>query len=241
MKALLLAAGLGSRLRPITNATPKCLVEIGGKPLLDYWFDLLGRGDIEEVIINTHHLADEVNSYLEHRCFKIPVRQVYEKKLLGTAGTLIKNRVFYQDEPILLIHADNLSVFPLQKFINTYVMRQKGIEITMMTFTTDEPENCGIVEINHDGIVKKFYEKSKLDHGRIANAAVYIVSPEVLNFIERLKKSEVDFSTEVIPNFLGKINTFYNDIYHRDIGNPISLELARSDFPSLVKRLHLIE
>jgi mannose-1-phosphate guanylyltransferase len=241
LKALLLAAGLGSRLRPITNVTPKCLVEIDGKPLLDYWFDLLRKGDIDEVIINTHHLADVVSNYLEHRCFQIPVHQVYEKKLLGTGGTLLKNRIFYQDEPILLIHADNLSFFPLQKFIDTFMNRQRGIEITMMTFTTDAPENCGIVELNNDGVVAKFYEKSQFDHGRIANGAVYIVSPAVLNFIESLEKSEVDFSTEVIPKFLGKINTFHNDIYHRDIGSLKSLELARSDFPPLFKRLHLIE
>ncbi len=238
MKALLLAAGLGSRLRPITNATPKCLVEIDGKPLLDYWFDLLGEGGIDEVVINTHHLAEKVTAYLEHRSFHIPVHQVYEKKLLGTAGTLIKNRVFYQNEPVLLIHADNLSIFSVQKFIDTFMMRKKGIEITMMTFTTDTPENCGIVQSNHDGVVTKFYEKSQLDHGRIANAAVYIVSPDVLNFIESLKKSEVDFSTEIIPKFLGKINTFHNHIYHRDIGNPTSLELARSEFPSLFKHLN---
>ena len=241
MKALLLAAGLGSRLRPITNVTPKCLVEIDGRPLLDYWFDLLGKGDIDEVIINTHHLADQISTYLQNRFFQIPVRQVNEKELLGTAGTLLKNRIFYQEEPILLIHADNLSVFSLKKFINTFMSRQKEIEITMMTFTTDAPENCGIVKLNHAGVVTKFYEKSQIDHGRIANGAVYIVSPAVLNFIESLKKTEVDFSTEIIPKFLGKINTFHNDIYHRDIGTPASLELARSDFPPLLKNLNLIE
>lgn len=241
MKALLLAAGLGTRLRPITNVTPKCLVEINGRPLLDYWLELLSKGSINEVIINTHHLADVVSTYLEHRHSKIPVHQVYEKKLLGTAGTLLKNKVFYQDEPVLLIHADNLSLFSLQKFIDAFINRPKKIEITMMTFTTDAPENCGIVELNHDGIVHNFYEKSLENHGCIANGAVYIVSPTVLNFIESLKKTEVDFSTEIIPKFLGKINTFHNDIYHRDIGSPASLELARSDFPPLIKNLHLIE
>lgn len=241
MKALLLAAGLGTRLRPITNDTPKCLVEIDGRPLLDYWFELLSKGGISEVIINTHHLADIVSTYLEHRHSKIPVHQVYEKKLLGTAGTLLKNRAFFQDEPVLLIHADNLSLFSLQKFIGTFINRPNGVEITMMTFTTDAPEHCGIVELSHDGIVRNFYEKSKVNHGKIANGAVYIVSSSVLNFIKSLKKEEVDFSTEVIPAFLGRINTFHNDIYHRDIGNPSSLELARSEFPPLFRHLNFEE
>jgi mannose-1-phosphate guanylyltransferase len=241
MKALLLAAGLGSRLRPITNFTPKCLVEIDGRPLLDYWLDLLSKGGVDVAIINTHHLADVVSAYLEHHPFQIPVYQVYEKKLLGTAGTLLKNRGFYQDVPVILIHADNLSYFSLQKFIDTFTNRPKGVEITMMTFTTDAPENCGIVELSHDGIVQNFYEKSKLNHGKIANGAVYIVSSSVLNFIESLKKEEVDFSTEVIPAFLGKMNTFHNNIYHRDIGNPSSLKLARLEFPPLYDRYHLEE
>lgn len=238
MKALLLAAGLGSRLRPITNFTPKCLIEIDNKPLLDYWFDLLEEGNISEVIINTHYLAEKVSNYLKQRRFKIPVHEIYEKKLLGTAGTLINNRKFYQNEPVLVIHADNLSIFPLKKFIDTFIERNKKIEITMMTYVTDTPESCGIVKLNQGGIVTKFYEKSQKDHGQIANGAIYIVSPNVLNFIESLKKNEVDFSTEVIPNFLGKINTFHNNIYHRDIGTYTSLELAKSDFPRLLKSLN---
>ncbi len=241
MKALLLAAGLGSRLKPITNVTPKCLVEIDGRPLLDYWLNLLNNGGIDEVIINTHYLADLVANYLDNHSSQIPVHRVYEKKLLGTAGTLFKNRDFYQNEPVLLIHADNLSIFSLQKFIDTFLSRPKEVEITMMTFTTDAPENCGIVELDHNGIVRSFYEKSKSNHGNIANGAVYIISPSVLSFIEGLKKEEVDFSTEVIPAFLGKINTFQNDIYHRDIGSPSSLVLARSEFPPLYKRLHIKE
>ncbi len=237
MKALLLAAGLGSRLRPITNFTPKCLIEIDNKPLLDYWFDLLEKGDISEVIINTHHLAEKVSNYLKQRRFKIPVHEIYEKKLLGTAGTLINNRGFYQNEPVLLIHADNLSIFPLKKFIDTFIERNREIEITMMTYFTDTPESCGIVELSQHGIVTKFHEKSQIDRGRIANGAIYIVSPTVLNFIASLKKTEVDFSTEVIPKFLGKINTFHNNIYHRDIGTFSSLELAKSEFPPLLKSL----
>jgi len=238
MKALLLAAGLGTRLKPITNVTPKCLVEIDGRPLLDYWFELLSKGGVNEVIINTHHLADVVSAYLERYTSEIPIHQVYEKNLLGTAGTLLKNRSLYQNEPILLIHADNLSIFDLKKFIDAFANRPKGVEITMMTFTTDVPESCGIVELSHEGIVKNFYEKSKLNHGKIANGAVYIITSSVLNFIASLKKDEIDFSTEVIPAFLGKINTFHNDIYHRDIGNLSSLELARSEFPPLFKHLH---
>ena len=106
--------------------------------------------------------------------------------------SLINNRKFYQNEPVLVIHADNLSIFPLKKFIDTFIERNREIEITMMTYVTDTPESCGIVRLNQDGIVTKFYEKSQKDHGQIANGAIYIVSPNVLNFIESLKKNEVE-------------------------------------------------
>jgi mannose-1-phosphate guanylyltransferase len=67
MKAFLLAAGLGTRLRPITDTTPKCLVEIGDRPLLDIWLDALAKAGVDEVLVNTHHLAAQVETYVAHR------------------------------------------------------------------------------------------------------------------------------------------------------------------------------
>ena len=91
-KAILLAAGLGTRLRPITENTPKCLVEIAEKPLLRYWIDYLDSINCESVLINTHYLSDQVEKYVNQISnIKMEIKLVYEKELLGTAGTLIKN------------------------------------------------------------------------------------------------------------------------------------------------------
>ena len=111
MRALLLAAGLGTRLRPLTDTIPKCLVPIVGKPLLEYWFKLLSDAGVHPVLVNTHYFPEKVMAHIENSRFSSIVKIVHEDELLGTAGTLLANRDFFGDEPLMLIHADNLSKF----------------------------------------------------------------------------------------------------------------------------------
>jgi len=161
---------------------------------------------------------------------------VYEESLLGTGGTLLKNRDFFRREPSLLVHADNLSNFDVRAFIRRYEKRERGIEITMMTFDAVEPEECGIVELDQRGVVRAFHEKVKNPPGNLANGAVYVMSPSVMDFLAGLGKETIDFSTEVLPHFMGRINTFHNGIYHRDIGTVESLLAAQIDFPAAIAR-----
>ncbi len=234
MRALLLAAGLGTRLRPITNSVPKCLVEINGRPLLDYWIELLSDGGIVDILINLHHLPKAVRSYVESCRYPVKITTVYEEQLLGTGGTLLRNKDFFQNQASMLVHADNLSSFDVRAFIQRYEKRGKGIEITMMTFRTPEPEACGIVELDERGVVVAFHEKARNPPGNLANGAVYVVSPSVMDFLAGLGKGTIDFSTEVLPHFMGRINTFHNDIYHRDIGTVESLLAAQIDFRAAI-------
>lgn len=230
MKALLLAAGLGSRLRPLTQNVPKCLVPINGKPLLQYWLELLVSGGIREILVNTHYLSDKVVDFIEKGEFKQYVKIAYEKELLGTGGTLLANLSFFDKDPIMLIHADNLSKFNIKSFIEADRNKPSGCEITMMTFETDSPSSCGILEIDQFGIVKAFHEKVQNPPGNIANGAVYILNPSIVKFLSSKNKKIIDFSNDVIPYFLGKIYTFHNDIYHRDIGNMESYNKAINEF-----------
>ena len=236
MRALLLAAGLGTRLRPITNTVPKCLVEINGKPLLDHWLDLLCHSCINNILVNLHYMADRVQSHLAECTHSAQVNAVMENKLLGTAGTLLRNRKYFRQQPVMLIHADNLSVFDVSAFIERFQKREEHIEITMMTFYTDSPQDCGIVELNEKGHVCGFHEKVSSPPSNLANAAVYILAPSVVDFIGGLGLDVIDFSTEVLPHYIGRINTFHNDIYHRDIGTPESLALARNEYSTAIRK-----
>lgn len=234
MRALLLAAGFGYRLRPLTKTIPKCMVKLNGKPLLSYWLDILNCNLIEKILINLHYLPDQVIEFIEHSELKSKIKTAYEKQLLGTAGTILKNKNFFKDEALMLIHADNLTFFNIEEFHNLYLSRNKGIEIVMMTFHTDDPSSCGIVKLDNNGVVINFYEKTKSYHGNIANAAVYIISQNVVSFIENLNKDIIDFSTEVLPFFIGKIKTYHNSLYHRDIGTLKSLLKAENEIKKLI-------
>lgn len=233
MNAVLLAAGLGMRLRPITDSIPKCMVFIKGKPLLGYWFNLLDSNQIDNIFINTHYFPKIVEEYCELNNARNNIKLIYEPYLLGTGGTLLKNKNLIMDRPFLMAHADNLSKFDIDDFILAHKKRPCGTEITMMTFITDDPSSCGILEINDDGIVTEMFEKIDNPPGNIANAAVYIMQPTVLDALETLNKEYIDFSTDVLPLFMGKINTYLNTSYHRDIGNVKSLEQACRDMESI--------
>ena len=109
-KALLLAAGLGTRLRPITETIPKCLVRIGNKPILEIWLEKLNMAGCQEVLINTHYLADQVESYINSfNKLSMKVSLAHEKLLLGTACTLLVNKETFRNSEVLFIHADNFT------------------------------------------------------------------------------------------------------------------------------------
>ncbi len=230
MRALLLSAGLGTRLRPLTNSIPKCLVPIKGKPLMEYWLDMLCKEEITPVMVNLHYLSKEVEAYIETSPYRKSITTVDEEDLLGTGGTLLKNRNFFEKEPVFMAHGDNLSLFDMRDFVRAHDSRPGHCQITMMTFETDTPQSCGIVELDRDNVVCAFHEKVENPPGRLANGAVYILEPSVFDFLESLGKEVIDFSTEVLPHYMGRINTFHNGRYHRDIGTMESYLKAQKEF-----------
>jgi len=194
-----------------------------------YWLDLLFKNGVERVLVNTHYLSEQVRSFVSLNNWADRVDLVHEDFILGTGGTILANATWFDGRAFMVAHADNLTVFDVPAFIARHMSRPLGSVITMMTFDTDAPQTCGIVE-EQDGVVVAFHEKVENPPGKRANAAVYIFEPEVIDFVDSLNKSEIDISTEILPHFLGRISTFHNDIYHRDIGNLESLTLAEREF-----------
>ena len=228
MKALLLAAGFGERLRPLTEKIPKCLVPIGGKPLLDFWLEQLVASGIQEILINTHYFAEQVALHIKKSPFQKYTTLVYEKELLGTGGTLLANQDFFKDKGGLLIHADNFCICNFKNFIQSHHNRPKQTALTMMTFSSPTPETCGIVELDSQNIVQTFHEKVTNPPSHLANGAVYIFENEIMTFLKSLQKQTIDFSTEVIPHFLKKIYVWHNQDIHIDIGSPQTYALAQT-------------
>lgn len=231
MRTLLLAGGLGTRLRPLTDRIPKCLVPIQGKPLLGYWLDLLLPDGIERVLVNTHYLPEAVRRFAAESPWRERITLAHEERLLGTGGTVLRNRGFFQERAFMVAHADNLTRFDVAAFVGQHDRRPAGTLITMMTFCTDAPQTCGIVEVDARGVVTAFHEKVANPPGNRANAAVYVFEPEVADFLASLGKDVIDLSTEVIPAFLGRICAFHNSDYHRDIGTLESLRRAEEEYP----------
>ncbi len=250
MKAILLSAGLGTRLLPLTKIWPKCMMPIGGRPLMEYWLRFLTDASIFPILINLHHHKDFVLEWIEHSQYKDSILTSCEPELLGTGGTVLNNMKFIGNEPVMLIHADNLCFANIDDFVASHSLRPKNTAITMMTFKTRNPEQCGVVECDNNGIVQKFYEKLKKppvkpisvssdgDVLYIANGAVYIIEPEVVKFLVDLRSSckkqitpfftNIDFSNDVLPNYLGRIYTYHNTAVHIDIGTPTNLMLAQA-------------
>ena len=228
MKALLLSAGLGTRLRPLTNTTPKCLVTIKDQVLLGIWLDRLTKAGIESFLINTHHLSDQVETYIEGNLYSNKVTLVHEEKLLGTAGTLKANLNFFEGQDGLLAHADNYCLANFHDFIQAHHQRPPYCVITMMTFRSETPDACGIVELNAEGVVVGFHEKVVNPPGNLANGAVYILSPEFMHIMASDLREVSDFSTEVLTHLMGRIYTYETKEYFIDIGSHESYAKANS-------------
>ena len=240
MTALLLAAGQGTRLRPLTDHWPKPLMPVNGRPLLEHWLGHMRGAGIDEVVVNVHHHADEMLRFLERPIFRSWVHPSVEDEILGTAGAVRSNRERLSGESVVVVHADNLCRCNFGDFVDFHHRcRPSHTDMTMMTFEAEVPEACGIVDTDADGVVVGFHEKALDPPGWIANGAVYILARTVLDWI--VEHPEVtDLSTQVIPEYLGRIATWHNTGVHRDIGTLEMLDRAQRDAasPEILEMAH---
>jgi len=225
MKSFLLAAGLGTRLRPLTNTIPKCLVQVAGKPLLEWWILLFEKYGINEVLINTHYLSEQVEEYISNYKSDIKFELFYEKNLLGSAGTIRANKDFIQNEKFLIVYADNLTNFNIRKFVKFH--KSHKLPFSVALFKTDMPKTKGIVELDKDNRVISFEEKPRNPKSNLANAGIYIAEPEIINLID---KDISDIGCDILPRLVGNMQGFYDDYYLLDIGTHKHLEQAKKEW-----------
>jgi mannose-1-phosphate guanylyltransferase len=227
VKAFLLAAGVGSRLRPITDTMPKCMLPVGGRPLLEIWLDAFDQAGVDEALVNLHHLPDVVRSYLAGRTGAPRVRTTYEPELLGSAGTLAVNREWVAGEDFFLAcNADNLTDFDLGSLIK--VQREHGAIATLGVFRSPDPSAGGVVEADEAGTVTGFTEKPENPVSDLVNAGLYAFRPSLLDEIGQPPK---DIGYDLLPGLVGRAGVVLVDGYFRDIGTPDAYRLACEEWP----------
>lgn len=231
-RALLLAGGLGTRLRPLTNTVPKCLIPVGGRPILEYWVDALEAAGITEALLNTHHHVDQVRDYIaqNNTTRTVQISEAWEPELLGSAGTVHANRDWAENaQDVVVIYADNLSDIDLTALLAFH--RSHDDPMTMALFHTEYPEKCGIAELGDTGQITRFVEKPEHPVSDLANAGIYVLAADAWREIADM--DAFDFGFDVIPRFVGRMRGFRHPGYHRDIGTPEALKAANADAPRL--------
>jgi D,D-heptose 1,7-bisphosphate phosphatase len=229
---MILAAGLGTRLRPLTDTVPKCLVTIGGRPLLGYWVDRLSEAGVRKARVNTHAHAEQVRAYIDRHNAdgRLHLAESFEPELLGSAGTIAANADLAEGAAeIIIVYADNFSDVDLQQLLAFH--RAHGDPLTMLLFRAPDPRACGIAELDEAGRVVSFVEKPREPRSNLANAGVYVVSADAYREMAAMRAFDLGF--EVLPRFVGRMRGWTWDGYHLDIGTHEALEKARRDAPCL--------
>lgn len=236
VRALLLAGGLGTRLRPLTDHVPKCLVPVGGRPMLDWWVAALDRAGIAEALLNTHHHAGQVRDWIAGVNARgkdrggVQITEAWEPELLGSAGTVHANRAWADGaEAVVVIYADNLSDIDLGALLAFHAGH--GEPATMALFRTEYPETCGIAELDGEGRIVAFVEKPARPVSNLANAGIYVLDADLWREIADM--DAFDFGFDVIPRLVGRMRGYLHAGYHRDIGTPAALAAANRDAPGL--------
>jgi mannose-1-phosphate guanylyltransferase len=215
MKAFLLSAGLGTRMKPLTNDKPKCLLPVCGEPLLYIWMDLLEREGVEEVLINTHLFPEKVEKAVNDRMNKIKIKLFYEKELLGSGGTILANRKFVEsEEDFYILYSDNLTNVSLKEILDFH--RSLDSVFTTYVYETNVPEQKGIFLADETGKVLDFEEKPLKPKSNIANAGLGVLNKRIFNYF--CYEKFLDFGKNVMPEIIGKMYIKKSNYYIKDIG-----------------------
>lgn len=234
LKAFLLAAGEGRRLRPLTDSVPKCLVPIRGTPLLAIWLRLLERHGVSEVLINLHYLPGLVRDFLSSHKSPLRVKTVHEESLLGSAGTVTQNRDFVGcEESFLIAYADNLTAADLTAMTRFHSGHAEPL--TLGAVPTDKPREKGTVIVGDDGRVLAFEEKAAAPRSNVANAGIYVARQALFEWLPEsvLPGSTLDFGHDVLPAMVPHLAAYPIGDFLMDIGTPDDYARAQAVWPGL--------
>jgi NDP-sugar pyrophosphorylase family protein len=201
LRALVLAAGYGERLGPLTAECPKPMIDIGGRPILHYNLELLARAGIREIAINLHYRPDAIRDYFKDGLpHGVAITYVYEPELLGTAGALRNVADWLAGDDFFVIYGDNVSTIDLRKLIGVH--REKDADLTIALYAREDRGSSGIAALDADDRITRFAEKPRADDifSHWVNAGYLIAKPSVLDAIPARTPS--DLGRDVFPQLL---------------------------------------
>jgi NDP-sugar pyrophosphorylase family protein len=204
MKAFILAAGLGTRLRPLTDSQPKVMVEVGGQKILERTIKQLKNAGVDELIVNTHYFPENVTNYFgDGNKWGVKIKYSFEPEILGTAGGLKKVEEYFKNEKeFLVIYGDNVFDLDFNKFINHQL--KPNCRCLVMLFDRTKSPNSGIaggvVEVSGEGMITDFYEGVSRPGIPYVNGGVYKCTPDIFKLIP--ENSFFDFGRHIFPEML---------------------------------------
>lgn len=205
MKALILAAGKGTRLQQLTRTCPKPMLPVAGKPLLARLIAWLRGHHITQIAINLHHLPQVITDYFgDGSSSGVSITYSYEAALLGTAGAAKRLQPFL-DEPFVVIYGDgytNLDLSRLRTFHQQQQQRLPDLLATLALYRVPNPTECGLVELAHDGRILRFVEKPPATacFTDLASAGLLICEPAILDYVPAM--TVYDFGRDLLPQLL---------------------------------------
>jgi mannose-1-phosphate guanylyltransferase/phosphomannomutase len=230
VKAVVMAGGEGTRLRPLTITRPKPMMPVVNKPCLEHIFDLLKGQGIDEVIVTCHYLSSAISTYFGDGSAQ-GLRIVYsvEETPLGTAGS-VRNARRYLDDTFLVVSGDALTDFDLRALVDYH--RQQRALATLTLYRVPNPLEYGLVIAEPDGRIRQFQEKPSWGEvfSDTINTGIYVLEPEILDGID--PHEAVDFSREVFPRLLAGGRPLFGYVaggYWSDIGDLDSYRRANAD------------
>ncbi len=240
MKAVVMAGGEGSRLRPLTLVRPKPMLPVVNRPVLGHILHLLKQHDITDVILTVQYLAAQIQDYYgDGRALGMNIEYVVEESPLGTAGS-VRNAYdrLCKDEPILVISGDALTDFDLTLLLAEH--RRRGAALTMALTRVPNPLEYGVINIDDDNRVQQFLEKPSWGAvtSDTVNTGIYALEPEVLKRIP--PHTRLDWSQDIFPGMLSSGAPLYGHVaegYWCDIGAIPEYQKANTDL--LNARLNL--
>ena len=229
MDVLILSAGLGSRLGKLTADTPKPMLHIGSKPLLEINLDKVISLNVGKIFINTHYKSEVITTFINGRKdLKNKVVLLHEPKLLGTAGTVQNLLNLYQISDLIVMHGDNFFEDDLKKMLEVFISLPNFFWGVAGYFRTDNPKSFGIFELDANDTVIDFHEKKVNSVGKNANSAIYMFNLNGLKNFIGLKTEQPDISLNILPQLIGRIKAIKLNGAFIDIGTPENLQKANN-------------